>query len=123
MLAAVLAGLADIAFAVFHLMFWRLFGWPATLWGSGRLNAVITQTLNIVLIYVFAVYGGALLWYALSGPGAPSLLLWAGAGFWALRLALQLMLFENRKGKYAVATVAFAVATLLHGLAAWSVTV
>jgi hypothetical protein len=120
MTTAILAGLADIAFAVFHLLFWRLFGWPDSLWSSGSLNAVITQTLNIVLIYVFAVFGGALIWYSIEGPGVPMLLALAGAGFWALRLALQILLFPDRGGKYAVATWAFAIAALLHTLAAWS---
>jgi hypothetical protein len=120
MTTAVLAGLADIAFAVFHLMFWRLFGWPDSLWSSGSLNAVITQTLNIVLIYVFVAYGLALIWTGVSATGVPMLLALAGAGFWALRLALQIMLFPDRGGKYAVATAAFAIAALLHGIAAWS---
>ena len=41
----ILASLFDIGFGLFHLAFWRLFGWPATLVGSGKINAAVTQTL------------------------------------------------------------------------------
>jgi hypothetical protein len=83
-------GLISLLAAVFHVMFWRLFRWPEGLQGSGRLNAAITQVMNIMLIYVFTAYGAALLWL---GATAPPLLLAAGGGFLALRCALQPPMF------------------------------
>jgi hypothetical protein len=70
MLAAVL----DLAFAAFHLGFWRLFGWPARLKGSGNLNAAITQTLNVMLTFTFVSYGATLLWLWYRGLIWPPLL-------------------------------------------------
>lgn len=86
-----LCGVFALIVALFHLCFWRLFGWPNRLKGSGHLNAAITQVMNIMLIYVFATYGATLLWL---GPLTPALLLAAGAWFIALRLGLQPGMFD-----------------------------
>ena len=79
------AGLFDVAIVVFHVLFWRLFRWPESLAGSGRLNSAITQTLNVMLTYVFAVYAAALLW---QGSGAGPALLLPGVGFGALDVGI-----------------------------------
>lgn len=80
------AAFFNIAAAIFHIGFWRIFGWPKSLAGAGRINRSTIQVLNIVLIYVFLAYGGALLWL---GSAAPGVLLVAGGGFYLLRVALQ----------------------------------
>ena len=112
------AGLFDLALAGFHLTFWRLLGWREKLALSGRVNAAVTQTLNIVLIYVFAVYGLALISLAHdAGRGMP----WmpaAGAGFWALRTVLQPILFAMHHPASIAITAAFVAGTVVHILAA-----
>lgn len=113
-----IAGLIDIGFAVFHAMFWRLFGWPERPQGAGARNAAITQTMNAMLIYVFTVYGSALLGFALAGEPAPRLLALAGAGFWALRLFAQPLYFKSWSRPMTVLTAVFAIAALAHALAA-----
>lgn len=116
--AVVIAGLIDIGFAVFHAMFWRMFGWPDRLSASGSLNASITQALNAVLIYVFTIYGSALLGFALAGEPPPRLLAFAGAGFWAVRVALQPAFFKSWSWPMTVITALFVIATVMHVLAA-----
>jgi hypothetical protein len=106
-----LAGVFDLALALFHILFWRLFGWPASLAGSGRLNVAITQTLNIVLTYVFVVYGVALLWL---GTATPDALLLAAAGFGVLRIALQFLLFRVESRLAVLFTGLMVAGTLLH---------
>jgi hypothetical protein len=111
------AGLADLGFALFHLAFWRLFGWPQRLEASGALNSAITRTLNVMLTFVFLAYGGALLWQAQS-PAVPAALPLAGAAFWSLRLVLQWLWFDLRPLASRLVTGAFALAAGLHLLAA-----
>lgn len=94
----VLAGLLDLGFAAFHLLFWRLFGWPERLKASGRTNAAVTQTLNIMLTLVFVLYGAKLLHLGLQGLRADRELLGAGVLFGLVRSALQPVLFGLDSG-------------------------
>jgi hypothetical protein len=52
--ALVLAcGVHSLGFALFHLAFWRLFGWPKALQPAGAATRAIAQILNLRLIHVF----------------------------------------------------------------------
>lgn len=114
----VAAGGLDLAFALFHLAFWRLFDWPARLLPAGSLNAAITQTLNAMLAFVFCAYGAALIWQSSLNTGSGSWLLpLAGALFWLLRLALQVAWFDLRPLASRVITAIFALAAVLHAAA------
>jgi len=94
---ALAAGLLDLGFALFHAAFRRLFGWPERLAPSGSLNTAITQTLNVMLIFVFLAYGATLIWQSGQGSVHPLLPL-AGGAFWGLRLALQFVWFDLKPG-------------------------
>lgn len=111
------SGAYNIGFAVFHLCFWMLFHWDASLRSSGPLNAAITQTLNIVLTYCFVVYGGALIWAGVVSTPVSPLVLIAGAGFWLLRAILQPILFPMRMS--VGITAVFAVGVVVHILCAY----
>lgn len=107
-------GMADLAFAAFHLMFWRLFGWPERLAASGRLNSAITQTLNIMLTLVFVLYGGKLLVLGARGDPADAYLIASGVLFGLVRSVLQVVLFGlHSAGSKAFLAVALG-ATALH---------
>ncbi len=114
----VAAGGLDLAFALFHLAFWRLFDWPGRLAPAGRLNAAITQTLNAMLAFVFCAYGAALIWQSLNTGAGSWLLPLAGALFWLLRLALQFVWFDLRPFASRAITAIFALAAVLHAVAA-----
>ena len=62
-----ICGVYNTGFAVFHILFWRVFGWPATIRSTGHVNSAITQTLNLMLIYCFSFYGGWLIWVGANG--------------------------------------------------------
>ena len=110
--------LFDVGFAIFHVMFWYLFGWPARLRVSGGINTAITQTLNAMLIYVLGLYAAALLWHATASERAPAMLLLAGASFWLVRAAAQPVLFRIGRGTSAAFAMAFLAGAGLHGWAA-----
>lgn len=111
------AGLLDLGFALFHAAFWRLFGWPEKLERSGSLNTAITQTLNVMLGFIFLAYGAALLWQSEQASAQPLLPL-AGAGFWSLRLVLQFIWFDLRPWPSRLIAAIFALTALVHLLAA-----
>lgn len=87
----VACGLHSAAFALFHLGFWRLFGWPRTLQSTTLPNRAIVQIANAQLTWVFA--GIALLCLMMADDLAHTSLgraVLAGmAMFWWLRLVLQ----------------------------------
>lgn len=115
--AAWIAGGLDLAFAAFHVMFWRLFGWPGRLEDAGATNVAIMQTLNIVLIYIFVVTGVVVLGYAWRGVPLPPELAWATAAFWLLRTVLQPVMFSMRNAPSRMITLLFAVSAAAHAAA------
>ncbi len=48
-----ICGFYSLAFAIFHLMFWNIFGWKKDLARLRPENRAIMQILNLRLIYVF----------------------------------------------------------------------
>lgn len=109
-LTTLLSVIYDIGFAVFHLTFWRWLAWPRSLEASGRLNQSITQTLNVMLTYVFVVYGVSL---GLATAQTQGLLALAGAGFWLLRAVAQPTLFARTRLSW-IMTAVFVAGAGLH---------
>jgi len=117
----VASGLFNLAFAVFHLLFWRLFNWHDELRRLGMANRGVMQVLNLCLIYVFTVVALILLSFPREAFATElgAFLLLAMAGFWLLRAILQPMFFHLRhplsQGLFAM----FVIGTLIHGAASW----
>lgn len=107
-------GAADLAFAAFHLMFWRLFGWPESLAASGRLNSAITQTMNIMLTLVFVLYGGKLVALGVQGVPADAYLIASGVLFGLVRSVLQGVLFGLRSAASKAFLAVALTTTALH---------
>lgn len=103
----------NVGFALFHLCFWRLFRWPKTLMPSGELNCAVTQTLNVMLTYVFFAYAAGLLATVLFKPETLQPLAIAGTLFWLLRLVLQPWLFPVSRASWVI-TMVFALGIGLH---------
>ena len=112
-----LAGMLDLGFAVFHMLFWRLFGWPERLEASGRTNAAITQTMNIMLTLVFVLYGGWLIHAGWTGIPAGNHVLLCGVAFGLLRSCLQPLMFGLQTGASNAFLAMALVATAIHAAA------
>jgi hypothetical protein len=106
------------ALAVFHLMFWRLFHWPASLVGSGSLNAAVTQMLNLMLTLGVVMYGAALAFGALHPDRVSWTLPAAGALFLAVRTMVQPLQFSMRNIPSQAITVIFVAGGIVHASAA-----
>ena len=107
------------ALAVFHLMFWRLFQWPASLAASGSINVGVTQTLNLMLTLGVTMYGAALLWGAFHLDRTAWTLPAAGALFLAVRTVVQPFQFSMRNAPSQVLTAIFVAGAIVHAAAAW----
>ncbi len=96
-LLLLLCGLHSIAFAVFHLFFWKLLHWNTDLKNLGSINRGVMQILNIQLIFIFLTIGGLCLYFGAelktSNPGR--FMLGAMAVFWLLRLVQQFIFLKQ----------------------------
>jgi hypothetical protein len=118
----VIAGVFNLAFAAFHITFWRLFQWPASLGSIGHANRGILYVLNMALTAFFILVGVLLLAYSgdVASTGLGSALLWGLALFWLARAAVQAPVFGLRKPLSMMLLVIFLFGAGVHGLAAWS---
>jgi len=111
-------GLFNVVFALFHLLFWKLFRWHEELPKLSRLNRAIVQVLNLCLTFVFLIFAyvsfvhtGELLGTSLGR----SLLVLMGA-FWYLRAVEHVWFFRVRNRLSHVFLVLFLIGGSLYVL-------
>ena len=111
-------GLHSAAFALFHLDFWRRFGWPRTLQSTTVPNRAIVQIANLQLVWVFTGVGLLCLLYPEPLVGSPlgRALLAGMAIFWAIRVVAQVVwLRVNHRAVHAL-TATFVLGAVLFAL-------
>jgi hypothetical protein len=118
----VIAGIFNLAFAVFHMTFWRLFQWPASLGSMGHTNRGILYALNMAVTAFFILAGILLLTYSsdVQTTGLGLALLWGLALFWLVRAALQPPVFGLKRPLSIVLFLVFLLGAGIHGSAALS---
>lgn len=123
-LLLLLGGLYHTGFAIFHLMFWRLFRWDSELLKLGTVNRAVMQILNLCLTFVFLFFAYLSVFHAdelLASPLGHALL--AGiALFWALRALEQWWFFGLRHPASAFLFVLFALGGGLYLWLLWQST-
>jgi hypothetical protein len=90
------AAFFNVALALFHALFWRIFGWPQTLGRSGPVNSGIAQVMNLALIFIFTVSGLICFLFPvdLAATSVGRFWLFSMAGFWLARALLQPIFFS-----------------------------
>ncbi|MBI4912031.1 MAG: hypothetical protein HY823_04780 [Acidobacteria bacterium] len=107
-----------LAFAVFHLLFWKLFRWKEELSRLGAINRGVMQVLNICLIYVFLFLAWLALFHrpAMLGTDLGRALLGSVSLFWVLRAVVDLIFFQRRHWVAWLLFVLFICGALIHGI-------
>ncbi|WP_202844258.1 hypothetical protein [Luteimonas saliphila] len=110
-----LCALHSFGFALFHLAFWRLFGWPRTLENTTRPNRAIVQIANLQLVWIFTAVGLLCLLYPAELSTSPlgRALLAAMALFWAIRTVAQFVWLRVRHPLVHALTVSFVIGAAL----------
>lgn len=110
-----LCGVHSLAFALFHLAFWRLFDWPRDLRGSSVATRAVTQILNLRLTYVFFAVAAACFFLTddLLGTRLGRCLLGAMSLFWLGRLIEQAIFLRFNTMMLHVLSVLFALGAVL----------
>ena len=93
-----LGGYFNLGFGLFHLGFWKFFDWKSDLASLSFINRGVMQILNILLTYVFFVFGCISFAHIddlLTTSLGASLLL-AISLFWLLRAGAKIVFFGLR---------------------------
>lgn len=112
------AAVFDLAFALFHLTFWRLFHWKDELAKLDKVNRGVMQILNICLTFLFLAIGFLLIHFrsGIADDDIGKALLVMMTIFWVLRAGLQMIFFGSRNRLSLAMTLLFDAGALLHFL-------
>lgn len=94
-----IGGLYQLAFLIFHAMFWKLFKWKKELPKLTHINGSIMQVLNLCLMFCFLIFGYISLFHTseLITSGIGRVLLLFMALFWIVRAIEQLLFFGSKR--------------------------
>ena len=114
----VAGGIYNLFFAVFHLLFWRIFDWKNDLASLTFLNRAIMQVLNLCLAFVFVIFGMLSLLYPgqLVETELGRTLTGLISVFWFLRAIEQIVFFKLKNWISWVFMFAFLVGTGLYSV-------
>jgi hypothetical protein len=112
----VMGGLFNLAFAVFHMLFWRIFDWKRDLRSLTFNNRQIMQVLNLCLIFAFVIFA----WISFfHGDELLRTALWRSmliliSLFWFLRAIEQALFFRLKQPASVAFLILFLTGTLLY---------
>ena len=95
----ILGGFYNLAFVVFHALFWKLFSWKTDLRSLSQINRSVIQILNLRLIFVFLIFAYVSFFHVseLAATGLGKTLLLAISLFWFGRAIEQIVFFKLLK--------------------------
>jgi len=110
-----IAGYYCIAFAVFHLLFWKIFHWKTDLQRLTTINRAIMQVLNLCLTFVFLFIGIAVILFQpdFLGTKLGTFILVSMATFWFLRATEQVIFFGLKSITSSVFLCVFLIGSIL----------
>lgn len=111
-----LCGIFNLLLVIFHVLFWKIFNWKTTLKKGTKANAIVTQIMNVQLVYWFLFMTIIYLFYTkeLLQSKIGAIFLFGYAGFWVVRF-FQQFIFLKQKGKFVIGlTILFFVGAVLH---------
>ena len=98
-----IGGLYNLAFAVFHILFWKIFRWKKSLRRLLPMDRAIMQVLNIRLIYIFFAFAFISFFYPadLISTQLGNVIIFIILFFWLMR-AIEQVLFFSLKRKISI---------------------
>ncbi|MCX6236915.1 MAG: hypothetical protein NTY07_05035 [Bacteroidia bacterium] len=111
-----LCGIYNLAFAIFHLFFWKLFKWNHDLKRNSVGNRAIIQILNIRLIYIFLLMAFIYFFYPqqLMETELGLVLLIGFLGFWVGRTVEQFIFLRVKSKMVTILTIVFFFGITIH---------
>lgn len=93
-----LSGFYCIGFALFHLLFWRIFRWKSDLERIMPINKAIMQVLNLQLTFVFLFFAVAIFLFndELINTASGKFIIGSMSVFWFFRAVNQILFFDKK---------------------------
>ena len=109
----------NVALALFHVGFWRLFRWQEELPKLHPVNRAVMQVMNVMLICVFLAMAAVQVRFApeLTSTALGRTVLGGMAAFWLVRAVLQPVFFRSSPAVRWGFSVIFLLGAGLHALA------
>ncbi len=109
-------GVFDFGFAVFHLMFWKIFNWKEDLASLTSINRSVMQILNLCLTFMFLTmaYVTFFLQAEMISTNLGIILLIAFSIFWFFRMIEQMVFFGITNRISFLLTLTFFAGGVLH---------
>jgi FtsH-binding integral membrane protein len=111
-----LCGIYNLAFAIFHVTFWKIFKWNEDLKKTSLANRAVIQILNIRLIYIFLLMSFIYFFCTeeLIGSKIGFVLLIGFLGFWIGRTVEQFIFLRVKSKMVTILTVIFFIGIIIH---------
>jgi hypothetical protein len=111
-----IGGIYNLGFAIFHLLFWRLFQWKKDLSKLTFINRSVMQILNLCLTFVFLLMAYISFFYVseLRQTNLGKTLLIGFSLFWFLRMIEQVIFFGMRNSISIVLTIIFLLGSVIY---------
>jgi hypothetical protein len=111
-----IGGFYNLAFLVFHAMFWKIFKWHNELPKLTHINGAIMQVLNLCLMFCFLLFGYISLFHTseLGTSNMGRALLLFISLFWLARAIEQLVFFSFKRSASIAMTILFLLGFCLY---------
>ena len=111
-------GIFNLLFAIFHLLFWRLFNWKDELKKIDFINQNIMQVLNLCRVFVFLIFSYISIFHAdeMLNSGLGVTLTLCISIFWLLRSVEQIVFFKLQTAISWILLILFIIGTFLYGI-------
>jgi hypothetical protein len=117
----IIGSLYNLLFAVFHLLFWKIFKWDMELSKLSFLNRAVMQVLNLCLTFCFLLFSYISFFHTseLLTTGLGHAVLVGIAVFWLLRAAEQVIFFKLKHWGSIVFLLTFIGGALIYAIPAF----
>jgi hypothetical protein len=114
----VAGGIYTLALIAFHVFFWRIFKWPATLASLNFVNRATMQVLNISLTFVFCIFAYISFLHTdeLLNTQLGRAMLVLISMLWLFRAALQAIFYGLRHTASTALFAYFLLGAMLYGI-------
>jgi hypothetical protein len=111
-----IGGVYNLGFAIFHLMFWRIFRWKKDLSRLTFINRSVMQILNLCLTFMFLVIAYVSFFHSseLVQTNLGKTLLVGFSLFWFLRMIEQVIFFGIRNSISIILTLIFLFGCVIY---------